>query len=175
MYSPELTFSWWGFSPAILILWAPGGFRLTCYYYRKAYYRAFFLDPAACAVDERSHKNYCGETKFPFIFQNMHRYFMYLAVLFLVFLWHDAIKAFFFADGFHVGIGSLVLTANAALLSSFTLGCHALRHLVGGKMDSFRTGGGGCSMRHSCWKGVTELNEHHMLWAWLSLFWVGFS
>ena len=27
---------WWKWSPAILILWAPGGFRLTCYYYRKA-------------------------------------------------------------------------------------------------------------------------------------------
>ena len=26
------------------------GFRLTCYYYRKAYYRAFWLSPAACAV-----------------------------------------------------------------------------------------------------------------------------
>src|SRR5438093_13745608 len=29
--------SWLVFSPAILILWAPGGFRLTCYYYRGAY------------------------------------------------------------------------------------------------------------------------------------------
>src|SRR5258707_14008691 len=32
--------SWWPawllFSPALLILWAPGGFRLTCYYYRGA-------------------------------------------------------------------------------------------------------------------------------------------
>ena len=33
-------------SPAFLILWAPGGFRLTCYFYRKAYYRAYFRDPA---------------------------------------------------------------------------------------------------------------------------------
>jgi len=55
-YSPEIfgasRHSWFGpkpnwwptwliFSPALLILWAPGGFRLTCYYYRGAYYKAF--------------------------------------------------------------------------------------------------------------------------------------
>ena len=34
--------SWWNLSPAFLILWIPGGFRATCYYYRKAYYRSFF-------------------------------------------------------------------------------------------------------------------------------------
>ena len=27
-------------------------FRLTCYYYRKAYYRSFWLSPPACAVAE---------------------------------------------------------------------------------------------------------------------------
>ncbi|MGH7404000.1 MAG: hypothetical protein ACREKQ_16345, partial [Candidatus Rokuibacteriota bacterium] len=37
-------------SPAFLILAGPGLFRLTCYYYRKAYYRSFWLAPAACAV-----------------------------------------------------------------------------------------------------------------------------
>src|SRR5688572_10151642 len=65
MYSPLLDFEWWPLSPAFLILWAPGGFRLTCYYYRKAYYRSFFLDPAACAVGEPKEHKYCGETKFP--------------------------------------------------------------------------------------------------------------
>src|SRR5262245_52162443 len=92
MYSPVLgtfTIAGYAISPAFLILWAPGGFRLTCYYYRKAYYRAFFLDPPACAVEDRGGKSYCGETKFPYIFQNIHRYFLYLALLFLVFLWHD--------------------------------------------------------------------------------------
>jgi hypothetical protein len=173
LYSPKLAFRWWGWSPAILILWIPLGFRATCYYYRKAYYRAFFLDPPACAVGEFGEHRYCGESKFPFIFQNMHRYFMYLAVIFLVFLWTDAVRSFFFADGFHVGVGSLVLTINAALLSGFSFGCHALRHLVGGKMDTFH--GGFCATRHSCWKGVTKLNEHHMFWAWISLFWVGFA
>ena len=172
-YSPLILVDWWSWSPAFLILWAPLGFRATCYYYRKAYYRAFFLDPPACAVGEFGEHRYCGENKFPFVIQNMHRYFTYVALLFLVFLWHDAYQALFFDDGFGVGVGTLVLTANAALLSGFTLGCHALRHLVGGKMDTFH--GGTCAVRHSCWKGVTRLNEHHMFWAWVSLFWVGFA
>ena len=83
-------------SPALLILGGPLGFRATCYYYRKAYYRAFFLDPPACAVSESGSRNYRGETSFPFILQNLHRYFFYLAILFLCFLWYDAILAFRF-------------------------------------------------------------------------------
>src|SRR3954462_12566458 len=91
MYSPLLVLPAWvpnWVSPAMLILWMPGGFRLTCYYYRKAYYRAFFLDPVACAVGEPRH-SYKGETKFPFIIQNVHRYFMYAAVVFIFILSYD--------------------------------------------------------------------------------------
>jgi hypothetical protein len=80
-FSPYIRPAWlpdW-FSPAILILWIPLGFRATCYYYRKAYYRAFFADPAACAVGELKSKGYCGELRFPFVLQNLHRYFLYLA------------------------------------------------------------------------------------------------
>ena len=51
-YSPLIDpeHHWWPLSPALLVLAGPLGFRATCYYYRKAYYRAFFLDPPACAV-----------------------------------------------------------------------------------------------------------------------------
>src|SRR5215470_8422797 len=94
-------------SPALLILPGPLGFRTTCYYYRKAYYRAFFLDPPACAVSESGKRGYKGETAFPFVLQNVHRYFLYLAVLFLAFLWHDAYLGFRFENGFGVGLGSL--------------------------------------------------------------------
>ena len=52
------------------------GFRLSCYYYRRAYYRAFWRAPAACAVRE-PHAKYTGETRFPLIMQNLHRYFFY--------------------------------------------------------------------------------------------------
>ena len=95
-YSPEIfgasPHSWFGpkplwwpawllFSPALLVLWAPGGFRLTCYYYRGAYYKAFWADPPACTVGE-PRSTYLGERSFPLIMQNVHRYFLYLALLF---------------------------------------------------------------------------------------------
>src|SRR6266487_6007839 len=116
-YSPLIDpdHHWWRFSPALLILAGPLGFRATCYYYRKAYYRAFFLDPPACAVAESPRRNYRGETAFPFILQNVHRYFFYLAVLFIIFLWYDAIRSFFFDARFGIGVGTLVLTLNVSL------------------------------------------------------------
>src|SRR5579872_4591430 len=44
--------AWLPFSPALLILPIPGLFRLTCYYYRGAYYEAFWMDPPSCTVGE---------------------------------------------------------------------------------------------------------------------------
>ena len=180
-YSPLIDAShrWWPLSPALLILIFPLGFRTTCYYYRKAYYRAFFLDPPGCAVGEPSHRNYRGETSFPFILQNIHRYFLYAAVVFLGFLWYDAIKAFWFPGSdqklhFGIGVGTLVLLANIVLLTLYTFSCHSLRHIVGGKLDCFS-----CTAfnrtRHTGWKKLTFLNERHMLFAWCSLISVGFA
>ncbi|MGH9873604.1 MAG: succinate dehydrogenase [Pyrinomonadaceae bacterium] len=177
-YSPLIKPRWWPLSPAILILWAPLGFRATCYYYRKAVYRSFLLDPPACAVGESHPHRYSGETKFPLILQNLHRYFLYVALIFLVILWYDAISAFWFAapDGKHfgIGVGSLVLVANITLLSFYTLSCHSLRHIVGGKVDCFSCVAMG-GARHSVWRRLSILNEHHMLSAWLSLFSVGLA
>ena len=171
-YSPLLSFSWWKFSPALLILGAPLGFRTTCYYYRKAYYRAFFLDPPACAVSESGKRNYRGETSFPFILQNVHRYFLYLAIIFLCFLWYDVFRAFNFDGKFGIGLGTLIMLVNVILLSAYTFSCHSLRHIVGGKLDCFS-----CSTfgppRHSVWSFVTFLNERHMIFAWSSLVSVG--
>ncbi len=173
-YSPLIKPRWWPFSPAILILWAPLGFRATCYYYRKAYYRSFFLDPPACSVGEfRPHK-YRGETAFPLILQNLHRYFLYVALIFLIILWYDAIKAFLFEGGLRIGVGSLVLLTNIILLSLYTFSCHSLRHIVGGKLDCFSCVAFG-DQRHAAWRWTSFLNEHHMLFAWLSLFSVGLS
>src|SRR5437764_1377391 len=174
-YSPliDVHHRYWHFSPALLILGGPLGFRATCYYYRKAYYRAFFLDPAGCAVPERKGK-YGGETRFPFILQNLHRYFMYLAVIFLIFLWHDVARAFFFSDGFGIGVGTLVLLVNVILLTLYSCSCHSLRHLAGGKLDCFSCVNFG-GARHSTWKNLSFLNEHHMLFAWMSLCSVGFA
>jgi len=175
-FSPNLTHAlglpnW--ISPAFLILWAPGGFRLTCYYYRKAYYRAFFADPPACAVGE-ARKEYCGESKFPFILQNLHRYFLYFAIVILFILWYDVWQALWFNGKLGVSVGTLVLGANSLFLTLYTLSCHSLRHLVGGRVDCFSCVALG-GARHSAWKGLSRLNEHHMLWAWVSLFGVGFA
>jgi len=157
----------------LLILGGPLGFRVTCYYYRKAYYRAFFLDPPACAVSE-SRQKYRGETAFPFILQNVHRYFFYVALLFLAFLWRDAIRAFFFDGTAGVGVGTLVLLTNVILLSIYTLSCHSLRHLAGGKLDCFSCAAFGAP-RYKTWQWLSFLNERHMLWAWASLLSVGFA
>jgi hypothetical protein len=175
-YSPLIDAShrWWPLSPALLILIFPLGFRVTCYYYRKAYYRAFFLDPPACAVGEHPHRNYRGETSFPFVLQNLHRYFLYGAIVFLCFLWYDAIRAFWFDGHFGIGVGTLVLLVNIVFLTCYLLSCHSLRHLAGGKLDCFS-----CTAfnrgRHGAWKKASFLNEHHMLFAWISLISVGFA
>ncbi|HEX9582828.1 MAG TPA: hypothetical protein VF970_17135 [Gemmatimonadales bacterium] len=185
-YSPTFLPAWWPLSPAFLILWAPLGFRATCYYYRKAYYRAFFLDPVACAVGEPRH-TYQGEQKL-FLFQNLHRFFMYVAVVFIFILGYDALISFSWpvngvlADGtpaagpreFGIGVGTLVLTANVVLLAGFTFGCHALRHAVGGGTDCWSCVRFG-RQRHALWRGVSALNQRHMLWAWVSLVWVGLA
>jgi hypothetical protein len=167
---------WLPWSPAILILWAPGGFRVTCYYYRGAYYKSFWADPPSCAVGE-PRKTYWGENRLPLILQNVHRYFLYLALIFLVILSHDVWKAFWFAEpgsqtvSFGIGLGTLVLAVNVVLLAGYTLGCHSLRHLAGGGVDCLsRT-----SIRRRSYRCVSCLNRRHQLWAWLSLFWVAFS
>lgn len=167
---------WVPFSPALLVLWAPGFFRLTCYYYRGAYYKAFWADPPACTVSE-PRKRYLGEQSFPLIMQNVHRYFLYLALGFLCFLAHDVWKAMWFADPatghehFGIGLGTLVLAVNVVLLSGYTFGCHSLRHLVGGFLDEPSK----APLCQASWRCVSCLNGRHMLWAWMSLCSVGFS
>ena len=172
--------SWWPAwapaSAALFILWAPGGFRLTCYYYRGAYYKAFWGDPPSCTVGE-PRKKYRGERSFPLILQNVHRYFLYLAFFFLVILALDVWRALWFADPgtgqvrFGLGVGTLVLAANVALLTCYTFGCHSLRHLVGGRVDQISKN----AVRSTGYACTSCLNRRHMLFAWLSLFSVMFA
>src|SRR5271170_1919029 len=167
--------SWLIFSPAFLVLWAPAGFRFTCYYYRGAYYKAFWADPSACAVGE-PRKRYLGERYLPLILQNIHRYFFYIAALFILILSHDAWKGMWFesADGvkhFGIGVGTIVLSLNVIFLGGYTFGCHSLRHLIGGFLDA-PSKVPACAKSYAC---VSCLNRRHMVWAWISLFWVGFT
>src|SRR5215468_8411265 len=144
-YSPliDANHHWWKLSPALLILGGPLSFRATCYYYRKAYYRSFFADPPGCAIGEAKSEGYCGETKFPFVLQNIHRYFLYLALLILIPLWWDVARGFWFDGRPGVGLGSFAILFSTAMLTMYTLSCHSLRHLVGGKLDCFSCVRGG--------------------------------
>lgn len=184
MYSPLLfrdTPSWWPsflpYSAALSILWAPLGFRFTCYYYRGAYYKGFWADPLNCAVGEPGFrgKNYRGERKFPLIFQNIHRYFLYFAIIFIALLTWDAWRALWFpvaggGEVFGMGLGTLIMIANPIFLGLYTFGCHSFRHLIGGGKDVLSDS----PARKSCYDCVSHLNKNHMKWAWISMFYVGF-
>ena len=170
-YSPLIDphHRWWPFSPALLILVWPLGFRVTCYYYRKAYYRAFF-PRSACLCRKRRRKTHATEERlrFPLFFKTCIATSFIWAFIFLVFLWHDAFHAFFFDGHMGVGIGTVVLLLNVILLTVYALSCHSLRHLLGGKLDCFS-----CvsfaGPRHTTWRWLSILNERHMLYAWISL------
>jgi len=160
-------------SPAWLILAGPLSFRLTCYYYRKFYYRAYFFTPPACAVQSLPRRNYRGETGL-LIFQNLHRYALYIAIGYVIVLSYDAWLAFWRDGKFGIGVGTLVLLINPILLGMYTFGCHSFRHLVGGKLNCF-TCDNAARTRHGIWQKVSWLNGRHMLWAWVSMVWVGFA
>ena len=161
-------------TPAILILAGPLSFRMTCYYYRKFYYRAYFLTPPGCAVSGFPHKKYKGETAL-FVFQNLHRYTLYIALVIIAILSYDGILSLFRGGKLGVGVGSLILIINPILLSGYTFGCHAFRHLVGGNKNCFTCIKGKPTVRYRLWKGVSVLNSRHMFWAWASMVWVAFS
>lgn len=172
LFSPDVA-GWFGFHTltALWVMWIPFFFRATCYYYRKEYYRAFFFHPVACAVPEpgRGSRSYSGETRWPWALNNFHRYFWYLAVVVMVFLWKDTVEAFIFPNGFGVGIGSLIILANTLLLTFYTFSCHAFRNLVGGRRDCFSCSAGS-RMAYGWWRRVSAWNRLHGTWAWASLF-----
>ncbi|MDZ4694934.1 MAG: succinate dehydrogenase [Deltaproteobacteria bacterium] len=192
LYSPELLGDsphslfgafpdWWPrhiipASPAILILIFPLAFRMTCYYYRGAYYKAFWADPINCAVGE-PRTEYRGEQKLPLIVMNIHRYALYFALIFIGLLAHDVYKAMWFLDpstgqeSFGLGIGTLVLAVNVTLIGGYTLGCHSLRHLVGGFIDEISKK----PLKKKAYDCVSCLNRQHPKWAWFSMLWVGWT
>lgn len=168
--------SWWPpflpQSPAFFLPALAIAFRFTCYYYRGAYYKAFALTPPACAVSG-VRRRYRGETAL-LLFQNLHRYTLYGALLLLVFLWTESIGAFFRRGHFGIGVGTVIMVINATLLSAYTFGCHSWRHLIGGRMDCFSCGGS-ISPRYGVWKRSSWLNSHHLAFAWASLVWVALT
>jgi len=165
--------SWLPASPSLLILAIPGVFRFTCYYYRKAYYRAFTGTPPACAVGSLPRKRkagYKGETGLMLV-QNLHRYTMYFAVLYILVFFYDAYLAFFRGGEFGIGVGTILILGNPILLGCYTFGCHSVRHLIGGNRDCYSCSAAG-NIAHKNGKFVTWLNQRHELFAWLSLIWI---
>ena len=169
--SPEAALFGWRFLPAWRII--PYAaitlpflllFRLTCYYYRRAYYRSFWASPPACAVPD-GHKSYSGETRFPLIFQNAHRYFFYAAVLISLVNTRDAIEAFHSPQGFGIGLGTVIIWINVLLLWAYTASCHSCRHIIGGQLRHFSKH----PVRYKAWQFVSRLNGRHMLLAWTTL------
>jgi hypothetical protein len=177
-FSPQVGSPYAWLSPAVFVLWIPLGFRATCYYYRKAYYRAFFWDPPACQSkaqqrEPRSPENYNGERAL-FVLNNIHRYFLYGSIFVVAFLWYEAVISFFPGGGFGMTLGSIVLVVNIVLLSLYTFSCHSFRHLVGGNKDCYSCVAGG-DARRKTFNAVSKLNLRHSLWAWTSLFAVLFA
>jgi hypothetical protein len=159
--------TWWQLSPALVILIFPLGFRMSCYYYRKAYYRAFWLSPPACAVAE-PHGRYSGERRFPLIVNNVHRYFWYAALVIALILSYDVVLAFRDENGEwgHMGLGTLLMLLNVVFIWLYTLGCHSCRHTVGGRLRHFSKH----PLRYRAWTFVSRLNAQHARYAWVSLF-----
>jgi hypothetical protein len=162
-------FSFWSLSPALIILIFPLGFRMSCYYYRKAYYRSFWLSPPGCAVAE-PHARYTGETRFPLIVQNIHRWFWYAALVISVILTYDVVLAFGPAEGessgIHMGLGTLLMLVNVVFIWGYTLGCHSCRHIMGGRLRHFSKH----PIRYRFWTLASKLNAKHANFAWYSLF-----
>ena len=157
-------FAWFPLSAALIILIFPLGFRMTCYYYRKAYYRSFWLSPPACAVPD-GHKSYSGETRFPLLGQNLHRYLFYAAAIISLINTYDALIAFKSGDGFGFGLGNIVLLANVVMLWAYTISCHSCRHIIGGRLKNFSKH----PVRYRMWGVVSKLNAKHMELAWITL------
>ena len=128
---------------------------------------------------------YSGETALPVLVQNLHRFSMYGALLFVPILWYGALNSFYNTEevidgkvvetGFGVGLGSMLLVVNAFLLMMYTFSCHSFRHCVGGGLDCFS-----CTAwtrtRKRLWDRDLGLEcISHRLWAWSSLVWIVFT
>ena len=180
LYSPCVTAScppgardfgtWFGHFPpglpfAILFFPILGGFRGTCYYYRKAGYRSLWFAPQACAVPE-PHAKYTGERRFPLVFMNSHRYFFWAASILLLVNFYDVVKALLNDGHPRFGLGTLVMLVNVIALSLYTLSCHACRHAVGGRINHFSKH----PVRYRMWTLVSRINPRHGQFAMVSLF-----
>ncbi|MHA2336061.1 MAG: succinate dehydrogenase [Candidatus Hodarchaeales archaeon] len=174
IYSPDFEFDWWPtiLSPAFVLIWIPLGFRATCYYMRRVYYRTIFLEPVACAVKDVKpvRLDYKGEKRFPFVLNNLHRYFLYGAILLMIWHWYDTIVAMSYTGGkYGIGIGTILIGFDALFLSLYVFSCHSFRHMIGGNTNQYSKGIIN-KLRYRFWNLSSNLNPRHNLYFWLSAF-----
>jgi hypothetical protein len=165
------------YSPTVLIVPLPGAFRLTCYAYRKDYHRHLFKHPLGCANPERgdsASRHYTGEKNAVFQLENFHRYFLYAGLAILPFFYYDFYTSLVYSGSFVLRLGSLILLANALLLTAWTFSCHAFRHIVGGNIDCYSCVFAG-SARKRIYDKQSWLNSHHEALAWVSLLTIFFA
>lgn len=174
IYATPFIPSWWHISPAFILIWIPIGFRLTCYYARQAYYRAGFGDPIACGLDEPYRGAYHGETRLPFFLNNLHRYFLYFAIMLLILHWFHLMHATVRSGEIYLGIGTLFMAVDTIALTFYVGGCHSLRYILGGSKRMISCGRCG-KIRHSAWRLSSFFNQFHDKWFWISLYSVIFA
>lgn len=159
------------YSPTVLILPLIALFRLSCYAFRKGYYRHVFSHPQACLNTERVDKegrNYTGETGF-FSLENFHRYFLYLAIIVLPFFYYDIYYSMFYQGGFLVfRVGTIIMVTEVIFVTLWTFSCHAFRHLIGGYKDCYSCTAMGKGQK-SVFNGQSILNRYHEVFAYTSL------
>lgn len=159
------------YSPTLAVIPLIALFRLSCYAYRKDYYRHIFRHPLACADGERfdsEKRTYKGETGF-FLLNNFHRYFFYIGLAILPFFYWDFYLSLTYIPGYFVlRLGSIILLGNALLLTLWTVSCHAFRHIAGGYIDCYNCKAGGKGIK-KFYNAQSRLNLHHEQLAFLSL------
>ena len=191
-YSPELfgdsPHAWFGpkpawwpgwlpFSPALLILWAPGGFRFTCYYYRGAYYKAFWADPPSCAVGE-PRKSYWGEHVVAAHPAERPPLLPLPGAASSSCSWPTT-------SGRRCGSPTrrrqnvTSASASARWCWRSTSSCWAATPSAAIRCGTWSAAASTSCRARRCaataYDCVSCLNRRHMLWAWCSLFWVGFT
>lgn len=158
-YLPDV---WWlpyaAFSLPFLLL-----FRLTCYYYRKAYYRSVWQSPRD-ALWPNPIRHTPGD-------QAAARH-AEPAPLLLLHRRHHLADQHLRRDpglplptGFGFGLGNVILVVNVILLWTYTVSCHSCRHVTGGRLKHFSKH----PVRYWMWTQVSKLNTRHMLFAWITL------
>ena len=113
---------------------------------------------------------YQGERRM-FLFNNLHRYFLYAAMIIILIKWWDVTHTMHFHssahNGYGVSIGTFVMGIEAFLLTMYVTSCHALRHLAGGMLARWTTSIS--RVRGVLFGKISIANRSHGFWFWTSL------